>query len=115
MGPPDLQDQSRPQTLQEDIDYVKEAFHSQYNWIAMTGVGAFALLSGTFLPIILGAGLEMIYLAIVPQSSRFRRLIRALQFVEEQRKHQEKLSEMLRNLPPGPHRGHGPAVQVRAS
>src|SRR5205807_4846873 len=92
MGPPDLQDQSRPQTLQEDIDYVKEAFHSQYNWIAMTGVGAFALLSGTFLPIILGAGLEMIYLAIVPQSSRFRRLIRSLKFAEEQDRKSTRLN-----------------------
>ena len=105
MAPADFQDQPspqnlpRPQTPQEDFNYVKEAFHSQYNWIAMTGARVFALLSGTFLPIILAAGLEMIYLAIVPQSSRFRRLIRSLKFAEEQRKHQERLNEMLKNLP----------------
>lgn len=120
MGPPDLQgmrddDQPRPQSLQDDINFVKEAFHSQYNWIAMTGAGVFALLSGTFLPIILGAGLEMIYLAIVPQSSRFRRLIRSLKFAEEQRKHQEKLNEMLKHLPAEMESRYVHAAQVCAS
>ncbi len=112
---PRPQDLPRPQTPQEDFDYVKEAFHSQYNWIAMGAAGAFALLSGTFLPIILGAGLEMIYLAVVPQSSRFRRLIRSLKFAEEQRKHQEKLNEMLRNLPPEMESRYVHAAQVCAS
>ncbi|MFY9647346.1 MAG: hypothetical protein WAK29_19350 [Terriglobales bacterium] len=117
MGPTDFpgmpqDDQARPQTPQEDVNYVKEAFHSQYNWIAMGGVSVFALLSGTFLPIILGAGLEMIYLAVVPQSSRFRRLIRSLKFAEEQRKHQEKLNEMLRNLPPEMESRYVHAAQV---
>jgi hypothetical protein len=74
----------------------------------------FALVSGTFLPIILGAGLEMIYLAIVPQSSRFRRLIRSLKFAEEQRKHQAKLNEMLSNLPPEMESRYVHAAQVCA-
>jgi len=100
MAPPDFQpDPHHPPGTEDEINYVREAFHSQYNWIAMGGAAAFALISGTFLPIILGAGLEMIYLAVVPQSSRFRRLIRSLKFREEQRKHQERLDEMLRNLP----------------
>ena len=68
-----------------------------------------------FLPIILGAGLEMIYLAIVPQSSRFRRLIRSLKFAEEQRKHQEKLDEMLKNLPAEMQSRYVHAAQVCAS
>jgi hypothetical protein len=121
MAPADFQDQPRPQDLPrpqtppEDINYVKEAFHSQYNWIAMTGAFFFALLSGTFLPIILAAGLEMIYLAIVPQSSRFRRLVRSLKFAEEQRKHQEKLNEMLKNLPAEVQSRYVHAAQVCAS
>ena len=49
MGPPDVQDQPRPQTPRDDVNFVKEAFHSQYNWIAMTGAGVFALLSGCLL------------------------------------------------------------------
>jgi hypothetical protein len=112
---PRPQDEPRPQNLQQDIDFVKEAFHSQYNWIGMSAVGVFALLSGTFLPIILGAGLEMIYLAIVPQSSRFRRLIRSLKFAEEQRKHQEQLEEMLKHLPAEMESRYVHAAQVCAS
>ena len=96
----DYPDQPGPPDQQTDINYVKEAFHSQYNWIAMVGAGVFALISGTFLPMILAAGLEMIYLSIVPQSSRFRRLVRSLKFAEEQRQHQQRLADMLKNLPP---------------
>ena len=95
----DFPDQPGPSDQQDSINYVKEAFHSQYNWIVMAGAGLFALVSGTFLPMILAAGLEMIYLSVVPQSSRFRRLIRSLKFAEEQRQHQQKLNEMLKNLP----------------
>ena len=40
------------------------------------------------------------YLAIVPQSSRFRRLVRSWQLADEQLKHQQRLNEMLRNLSP---------------
>jgi hypothetical protein len=37
---------------------------------------------------------------VVPQSSRFRRLVRSWQLAEEQLRHQQKLNEMLRNLSP---------------
>ena len=72
---------------QDKINFVKEAFHLQYNWIAMAGAGAFALISGSFLPIILAGGLELMYLAIVPQNWRFQRLVRSWKFAEEQQKH----------------------------
>jgi hypothetical protein len=81
-------------------NYVKAAFHWQYNWISLAGAAAFALISGTALPIFLAAGLELMYLAIVPQSSRFRRLVRSWQLAEEQRKHQQNLNEMVQNLSP---------------
>jgi hypothetical protein len=84
---------------QDKINFVKEAFHLQYNWIAMVSAGAFALVSGSFLPIILAGGLELMYLAIVPQNWRFQRLVKSWRFAEEQQKHQQKLSEMLVSLP----------------
>ena len=61
MAPADLQgvpedDQLSGVTPQDKINFVKEAFHSQYNWIAMVGAVAFALVSGSFLPIILAGG-----------------------------------------------------------
>lgn len=95
----DFPDQPGPPGQQKDISYVREAFHLQYNWIALAGAGAFALLSGSFLPIVLAGGLELIYLAIVPQNWRFQRLVRSWKFAEEQQKHQQQLGDMLRALP----------------
>ena len=100
MSPADFQDQSpSPPDQSRDINFVKEAFHLQYNWIALAGAGVFALLSGSLLPAILAGGLELMYLAIVPQNWRFQRLVRSWKFSEEQQKHQQKLSQMLRSLP----------------
>ena len=100
MAFPGFQDQPSPPDQEENISYVKEAFHLQYNWIAMAGAGAFALISGSFLPIILAGGLELMYLAIVPQNWRFQRLVRSWKLSEQQKRHQQVLNEMLRSLPP---------------
>src|SRR3984885_13148295 len=104
MAPSDLQgvpedDQLGGPAPQDKINFVKEAFHLQYNWIAMVSAGAFAVVSGSFLPIILAGGLELMYLAIVPHNWRFQRLVKSWKFAEEQQKHQQKLSAMLASLP----------------
>src|SRR5580693_4397910 len=104
MAPADFQGTPESEQLgapgpQEKINFVKEAFHLQYNWIAMVSAGAFALVSGSFLPIILAGGLELMYLAIIPQNWRFQRLVKSWKFAEEQQKHQQQLGEMLRMLP----------------
>jgi hypothetical protein len=99
MSPADFQDQPSSPDQSRDINFVKEAFHLQYNWIALAGAGVFALVSGSLLPAILAGGLELMYLAIVPQNWRFQRLVRSWKFSEEQQKHQQKLSQMLRSLP----------------
>jgi hypothetical protein len=80
-------------------DYVKAALHWQYNWIGLAGAAAFALVSGTGLPIVLAAGFELMYVALVPQSSRFRRLVRSWKYAAEKRAHEMQLNEMYRNLP----------------
>src|ERR1700757_4758984 len=104
MAPADLQgmpddDQLGSSAPQDKINFVKEAFHLQYNWIALAGAGAFALISGSFLPIILAGGFELMYLAIVPQNWRFQRLVRSWKFAEQQQQHQQQLSAMLGSLP----------------
>jgi hypothetical protein len=104
MAPSDLQgvpedDQLGGPAPQDKINFVKEAFHLQYNWIAMVSAGAFAVVSGSFLPIILAGGLELMYLAIVPQNWRFQRLVRSWKFSEQQQKQQRQLGELLRMLP----------------
>jgi hypothetical protein len=81
-------------------DYVKAALKWQYNWIGLAGAAAFALVSGTGLPLVLAAGLEMMYVALVPQSSRFRRLVRSWKYAAERNLHQQRLQEIFNNLPP---------------
>ena len=101
---PDDQGAPRGDSGQEpglgDINFVKEALGWQYNWIGLAGAAAFALISGTGLPLVLAAGLELMYLALVPQSSRFRRLVRSWKYAEEKRKHDERLKAMQRELSP---------------
>lgn len=104
MAPADFQGAPESEQLgapgpQDKINFVKEAFHLQYNWIAMVSAGAFALVSGSFLPIILAGGLELMYLAIVPQNWRFQRLVRSWKFSEQQQKQQQQLGDLLRVLP----------------
>jgi hypothetical protein len=82
------------------INFVKEAAKWQYNAIAMAGAVAFALVSGSALPILLGAGLELMYLSVVPNNSRFQRLVRSWKWEEEKRSYEVKLSAMFRELPP---------------
>src|SRR3984885_129365 len=95
----DYQDQSGSPAPPENINYVKEAFHNQYNWIGMVGAGAFAVVSGSLLPIVLAGGVELMYLAIVPQNWHFQRLVRSWKFAEQQQDVQKQLGEMLRSLP----------------
>jgi len=99
MGAPGFLNQPTPPDKPEEINFVKEAFNLQYNWIALAGAGAFALISGSFLPIVLAAGVELMYLAVVPQNFRFQRLVRSWKFSEQQKQNQQKLGDMLRSLP----------------
>ena len=84
----------------DQINFVKEALKWQYNWIGLGGAALFALVSGTGMPLVLAAGLELIYLSLVPQSSAFRRLVRSWKYAEEKRRREIKLSAMFNDLPP---------------
>jgi hypothetical protein len=88
-----------PEAERDGTNFVKAAFKWQYNWIGLLGAGAFALLSGSALPIILAAGVELMYLSLVPQSSRFRRLVRSWQYLAEKKQHEQKLEDLFRELP----------------
>jgi hypothetical protein len=84
----------------DQSNFVKEALKWQYNWIGLAGAVAFAIVSGTGLPLLLAAGLELIYLSVVPQSSAFRRLIRSRRYAEEKRKKEIQLTAMFMELAP---------------
>jgi hypothetical protein len=84
----------------DDVSYVKSAFKWQYNLIGLAGAVGFAALSGSELPLIMAAGLELIYLAIVPQNARFQRLVRSWRYAEEKRGLEQKLQALFREIPP---------------
>jgi hypothetical protein len=84
----------------DDISYVKAAFQWQYNLIAMAGAVGFSAISGSELPLILGAGMELIYLAVVPQMARFQRLVRSWKYAEEKRGIDQKLRALFNEIPP---------------
>jgi hypothetical protein len=84
----------------DNTNFVKEALKWQYNWIGLAGAAAFAVVSGTGFPLVLAAGLELIYVAVVPQSSRFRRLVRSWQYAEEKRRIDGNLHAMYQQIPP---------------
>src|SRR5438128_12274262 len=86
-----------------DINYVKEAAKLQYNWITLAGLAGFALVSGSALPLLLGTGLELMYLSLVPQSSRFQRLVRSWNYAAEKRQHDMRLSDMIHEIHPEIH------------
>jgi hypothetical protein len=84
----------------DNTNFVKEALKWQYNWIGLAGAAAFALVAGTGFPLVLAAGLELIYISVVPQSSRFRRLVRSWQYAEEKRRIDVNLQAMYQQIPP---------------
>jgi hypothetical protein len=84
----------------EQTDFVKAALKWQYNWIGLAGAALFALLSGTGMPLVLAAGLELIYLSVAPRSSRFRRLVRSWKYAEQKLQREKKLSTMFNEMPP---------------
>jgi len=89
------------------VSFVKEALKWQYNWISLAGLAALAIISGTALPVLLGAGLELMYLALVPQSSAFRRLVRSWKYKEEKAKLEQSLEKLYQELPEASRRRYG--------
>src|SRR5579864_4348267 len=88
-----------PDIPKKEISFVKEAFNIQYNWIGLGAAAAFAAMSVSFLPLLVAGGLELMYLSVIPNNSRFQRLVRSWKLAEEKQQTQQSLSDLLRNLP----------------
>ena len=99
----------------EDINFVKEAFNLQYNWITLAGACVFAALSGSLLPLLLAGGAELMYLAIVPQNWRFQRLVKSRKLAEKLEQNQLQFAEMLNTLSSEAKGRYGKLAQVCAS
>jgi hypothetical protein len=96
----------------DSLPYIKAALGWQYNIIALAGAAAFAVVSGSALPVLLAAGLELIYLSTVPRMARFRRLVRSRGSAEEQHRREETRRLLLEQLPPEARRHYHSLVQL---
>jgi hypothetical protein len=89
--------------MAEEPNFFSHAFKSQYNLIGLGTAIGFAILSGSFLPLLIAAGVEMAVLPLVSSSSRYQRLVRARlsedKDEERQAKNDRELSEIFRTLP----------------
>ena len=87
----------------DEPNYLAHAFRSQYNLIGLGTALGFAVLSGTLLPIIVAAGVEMVVLPLVSGSERFQRLVRARTSEEKDEldaaRQRMEASEMLQYMP----------------
>jgi hypothetical protein len=113
--PLDGQHEPSPPPEHEDINFVKEAFNIQYNWIALAGACVFGIVSGSLLPIILAGGLELMYLAVVSQNWRFQRLVRSWKLGEALKHRQIQFAQMLNSLSPEAKARYFKLAQVCAS
>ncbi len=77
----------------EEPNYLAHAFKSQYNIIGLGTALGFAFLSGSPLPLLLAAGVELIVLPLVSWSQRFQRLVRARLSQEDERQRQAKTQD----------------------
>ena len=89
--------------MTEEPNYLACAFKSEYNLIGLGTALGFAILAGSFLPLLLAAGVQLAVLPLVAGSERYQRLVRARRNEEAQAQKQQKreveASEMLRELP----------------
>jgi hypothetical protein len=89
-----------PSAKPEQISYVKEAFHLQYNVIALAGAAVFSLVSLNPLPLLLAGGLELMYLSILPNNPRFQRLVRSWKEADWRKAQQSRLADLFHTLTP---------------
>ena len=83
--------------MADEPNFFAKAFKSQYNIIGLGTAVGFALLSGSFLPLLIGAGLE---LACLPLLERYHRYMRAREIEKERAaRKQTEVTDMLHAMP----------------
>lgn len=89
--------------MADEPNFLTHAFKSQYNVIGLVTALGFAVVSGSWLPLLVAAGIEMIALPLVSGNPRFQRLVKARESQEKTQQKEERqqlqVSEMLRYLP----------------
>jgi len=93
------------------IDYVKEAFNLRVrvpamgkvpvNWLALVGVGAASIASGSFPILLIGAGMEIGYLYLLSSNPRFQKVVQGMGLEKKRGEWEEKKYKILDRLSSG--------------
>jgi hypothetical protein len=77
------------------------AFWNQYNYILMGGATLFSLVTFTWIPLMLGAGVEALWLFLGSDSTPFKRWVAIQESLEERERLAQHAKEALSTLEPG--------------
>src|SRR5512144_1705606 len=94
----------------DEPSYFWHAFKLQYNLIGLGTALGFALLSGSLLPLIVAAGVELVVLPMLAGNPRFQNVVKAERITQQQEQQQVRkqleASEMIRSLPEAERRSY---------
>jgi hypothetical protein len=74
------------------------AFYNQYNFILLAGTGLFAIATFSWLPLLIGAGAEALWMVLGADSGPFKRWVAKQESKEKQQEIAEKTSKALATL-----------------
>lgn len=76
------------------------AFHNQYNYILLGAAGLFSLVTFTWLPLLVGAGAETLWLVLGADSSPFKRWVAIQESLEAREELKQRAQDALKALEP---------------
>jgi len=76
------------------------AFHNQYNYILLGAAGLFSIVTFTWLPMLVGGGIEALWLVLGADSSPFKRWVAIQESLEARQDLEKRAKEALTTLEP---------------
>src|SRR5512135_510528 len=76
------------------------AFHNQYNYIWMGAAAVFSVVTFTWIPMLIGGGVEALWLVLGADSSPFKRWVAIQETLEEREDLKKRAQESLGQLEP---------------
>lgn len=86
------------QAVARKVGLYKRAFWNQYNLILLGAAGLFAVTTFSWLPLLLGAGIEVLWMTLGPDTSLFKRWVARQESKEAQERLKKQAAEALETL-----------------
>src|SRR5688500_7626234 len=79
----------------------RRAFANQYNYILLAGIGLFSIATFSWLPLLIGAGVEALWLTLGPDTPFFRRWVEQQESAEQREQFEQSAAAAIEGLEPG--------------